>query len=143
MRTSIRLAGGATGLAIALALVGCGSSGSPTTPAAAATVTATVPAPSSTHAPTFSAPSTSSTLDTDTDGSDTSVTVPDVVGMNLQSAQERLRALGLRTSSSDATGQGRMQLWDRNWEVVGQSPAAGTEVSIGTSVDRSVKKIGE
>lgn len=124
MRTSIRLAGGATGLAIALALVGCGSSGSPTTPAAAATVTATVPAPSSTHAPTFSAPSTSSTLDTDTDGSDTSVTVPDVVGMNLQSAQER--ALGLRTSSSDATGQGRMQLWDRNWEVVGQSPAAGT-----------------
>lgn len=36
-----------------------------------------------------------------------------------------------------------MQLWDRNWEVVGQSPAAGTEVSIGTSVDMSVKKIGE
>ena len=82
-------------------------------------------------------------IDTYTDGSDTSVTVPDVVGMNLQSAQERLRALGLGTSSSDATGQGRMQLWDRNWEVVGQSPAAGTEVSIGTSVDMSVKKIGE
>jgi beta-lactam-binding protein with PASTA domain len=138
----MRLAGGATGLVIAVALVGCGSSGS-TTPAPAVTVPVTASAPSSMNTPTSSAPSASSTLDTTTDGSDTSVTVPDVVGMNLQSAQESLRALGLRTSSSDATGQGRMQLWDRNWEVVGQSPAAGTQVSIGTSVDMSVKKIGE
>jgi len=44
---------------------------------------------------------------------------------------------------TDATGQGRMLVWDRNWQVVSQSPAAGTCTSTDTTVTLSSKKIGE
>lgn len=53
------------------------------------------------------------------------IVVPDVVGVDLQTAQERLRILGLRTRSADATGQGRAQVVDANWVVVRQDAAAG------------------
>jgi beta-lactam-binding protein with PASTA domain len=57
------------------------------------------------------------------------VTVPSVVGMDHQSAQDRLQAAGLyNLRERDATGQGRFLLWDRNWTVVQQKPAPGRRV---------------
>ncbi|MBF6193445.1 calcium-binding protein [Nocardia beijingensis] len=44
--------------------------------------------------------------------------------------------------SKDATGKGRMQVMDRNWIVVAQSPGPGTLIGEGEAV-LSVVKIGE
>jgi hypothetical protein len=43
----------------------------------------------------------------------------------------------------DATGQGRMLVLDRNWEVVSQSVTAGTSASTDTAITLYSKKIGE
>ena len=56
------------------------------------------------------------------------VRVPDLICSNLQSAQDRVERIGhgFLTESKDGSGGGRMQLWDRNWTVVDQSPKPGT-----------------
>ena len=70
--------------------------------------------------------------------------VPDVLGMNHQYAQDTMQAAGFfALSEEDATGQGRMLLYDRNWEVVEQHPAAGTEAAFDTTIVLRSKKIGE
>ena len=72
------------------------------------------------------------------------ISVPDVVGMGHQEAQNRLQAAGLyMLDEVDATGQGRMLLWDRNWVVVEQDPPAGTEVTEDDTITLASKKIGE
>jgi hypothetical protein len=68
--------------------------------------------------------------------------VPNVVGKDLQSAQEELFP-PLRSTSIDATGQGRSQVIDSNWVVVRQEPAAGTTVLILTDIKLYVVKAGE
>jgi beta-lactam-binding protein with PASTA domain len=68
--------------------------------------------------------------DVATPASHCQIQVPDVVGWDHQAAQDRMQAAGLyNLDEEDATGQGRLILWDRNWTVVWQSPAAGTLVS--------------
>ena len=58
------------------------------------------------------------------------IRVPNVVGLDHQLAQDTMQGVGLyNLSEEDATGAGRMLIWDRNWTVVSQSPAAGTMVS--------------
>ena len=53
--------------------------------------------------------------------------VPNVVGRNHQEAQDALQAAGFyELAEEDATGRGRMLVYDRNWVVVEQVPAAGT-----------------
>jgi hypothetical protein len=69
-------------------------------------------------------------------------TVPNVVGKDLQSAQEELFP-PLRSTSIDATGRGRVQLLDSNWVVVRQEPAAGTTVPVFTDIKLFVVKRGE
>ena len=55
--------------------------------------------------------------------------VPNVVGMNHQAAQDRLQARGFHNlRERDCSGRGRLLLFDRNWRVVRQSPAAGRRV---------------
>lgn len=72
------------------------------------------------------------------------ITVPDVVGMNHQYAQDEMQAAGLyNLAERDATGQDRMLLWDRNWVVVSQDPPAGSEVDEDTTITLSSKKKGE
>lgn len=67
--------------------------------------------------------------------------IPDVIGMDLESAQELLRwTYGCATSSYDATGEGRGQWWDSNWTVVEQSPRAGAPISGSCSVRMGVVK---
>jgi len=70
--------------------------------------------------------------------------VPDVVGLNHQLAQDTLQANGFYfLQEEDATGQGRMLLYDRNWVVVSQSVPAGTSAATTTTITLASKKIGE
>jgi hypothetical protein len=72
------------------------------------------------------------------------IRVPNVVGVNHQTAQDTMQAAGLfMLQEEDATGASRMLLYDRNWVVVRQSPRAGTKVSADTTVTLFSKKIGE
>ncbi|MEU5697283.1 DUF3761 domain-containing protein [Streptomyces aurantiacus] len=77
-----------------------------------------------------SSSSSSSSSSSVVDDTTESVTLSDYVGMGLQEAQDAAQADGLYSlRSTDATGQGRQQLWDRNWEVCSQTPGAGETVS--------------
>ncbi|TDC84275.1 hypothetical protein E1292_49540 [Nonomuraea deserti] len=64
--------------------------------------------------------------------------------MNLQAAQDHLQATGFYLlDDQDATGQDRLQVLDRNWLVVRQTPAAGKRVTTDTLITLHAKKIGE
>jgi hypothetical protein len=61
--------------------------------------------------------------------------MPDVVCMDLQAAQDEIQDHGVFLSrSEDASGEGRRQIWDRNWVVVDQSPAPGTPIGEGDAI---------
>jgi hypothetical protein len=69
--------------------------------------------------------------------------MPDVLCLDLQTAQDRAQDAGIPTSSSrDASGRERKQVWDRNWVVVEQTPAPGTAAG-GAEVVLSVVKDDE
>jgi beta-lactam-binding protein with PASTA domain len=69
--------------------------------------------------------------------------MPNVVCMNLQEAQDTIQAAGVFFSTShDATGQGRSQMVDSNWQVVSQNPAAGATIGEGEA-DLGAVKYGE
>ncbi|GLY13763.1 hypothetical protein Kisp01_07790 [Kineosporia sp. NBRC 101677] len=56
-------------------------------------------------------------------------TMPDLVGRNLQQAQDDLQARGsYLLDQVDATDQDRFQLLDSGWKVCRQSPVAGKQV---------------
>ena len=70
-------------------------------------------------------------------------TMPNVVCMNLQAAQNAIQRAGVFFSrSEDATGEVRSQIVDSNWIVVSQTPPAGSPVTEGQAVLSAVK-IGE
>jgi len=72
------------------------------------------------------------------------IIVPDVTGLDHQAAQDALQGEGLwLLAEEDATGKGRLLLWDRNWEVVRTDPPAGTAVSEDTTITIYSKKQGE
>ncbi|CAL9301173.1 PASTA domain-containing protein [Streptomyces sp. SudanB91_2054] len=81
-------------------------------------------------------PAETAETDTDTSESDTDAgaadtaetgTLPDLVGQDLQAAQDAAQAAGFYAlDDQDASGQGRLQVMDRNWTVCSQEPAAGT-----------------
>jgi hypothetical protein len=72
------------------------------------------------------------------------IIVPDVVGLDHQLAQDTMQAAGLYAlAEEDATGQGRLLLWDRNWTVVSQDPPAGTNVSSDQTITLHAKKDDE
>ena len=67
-------------------------------------------------------------------------TMPNVVCMNLQEAQDTIQRAGVFFSRSfDGTGKGRMQIFDRNWIVVSQEPASGTPIGEGDANLGAVK----
>ncbi len=62
--------------------------------------------------------------------------VPDVVGMDLQLAQDTLQASSFYAlKPHDAKGLNRIQVLDRQWTVVDQSPSAGTVTGIDQTID--------
>jgi len=72
------------------------------------------------------------------------IVVPNVVGADHQLAQDTMQAAGLYLlDEKDCTGQDRLLLWDRNWVVVSQDPAAGSSVSEDTTITLCSKKDGE
>ncbi|MGQ4487150.1 PASTA domain-containing protein [Streptomyces sp. SAS_281] len=135
----------AAGLFVAGAVAGsAGAGGSGTenvgsvTPAPLATVTVTAspkavaepPAPKGTIRP--------------ADDAGAKVSVPDFVGMGLQSAQDAAQAKGFYAlTSHDSAGRDRMQLLDRNWKVCSQNVPAGTSVSSTTTLDFGAVKTEE
>jgi hypothetical protein len=71
-------------------------------------------------------------------------TIPNVVCKDLQAAQDTLQAAGFfNLHSKDGTGQGRMQLVDRNWVVVAQSEPVGATPGLEASITLSAVKFGE
>lgn len=70
----------------------------------------------------------------DTGGDSEQGTLPDMAGKDLQAAQDEAQANGFYVlDSTDATGEGRLQLYDRNWVVCSQTPEAGkhpTDVTV-------------
>ena len=72
------------------------------------------------------------------------IKVPNVVGKDHQLAQDTMQGAGLYTlSEEDASGQGRVLLYDRNWTTVAQDPPAGTLVSEDQTITLKAKKDGE
>ncbi|MHB9862171.1 PASTA domain-containing protein [Streptomyces sp. YIM S03343] len=54
-------------------------------------------------------------------------TLPNLVGKDLQDAQDEAQAAGFYVlDDQDASGQHRLQVFDRNWTVCSQEPEAGT-----------------
>lgn len=118
-----------------------------TATSAAATAAFGVPAPSTARPTAAAAQSVHSAAPTTTVTAAAApaapATMPDVTCMNLQDAQDTIQAAGVFYSRSrDATGEGRNQVVDRNWVVVGQSPPAGSAVGEGEAM-LSVVKVGE
>ena len=69
------------------------------------------------------------------------ITVPNVVGKDLQLAQDTMQAAGLyNLTSHDSTGQARLQVLDRNWVVTDQTPAAGSSVAADQLIDLGARK---
>ncbi len=73
--------------------------------------------------------------------------MPNLVGKNLQDAQDTIQALTANgifvTTSHDATGAGRQQVLDRNWKVCSQNIAAGRAITADSEIDFGAAKLGE
>lgn len=71
-------------------------------------------------------------------------TVPNFVGMGLQSAQDTAQAHGFYSlKSHDSAGRDRMQILDRDWKVCSQNVKAGTAASTDTELDFGAVKLTE
>jgi beta-lactam-binding protein with PASTA domain len=71
-------------------------------------------------------------------------TVPNFVGMGLQSAPDPAQAHGFYSlKSHDSAGRGRMQILDRDWKVCSQNVKAGTSASTDTELDFGAVKLAE
>ncbi|UAL71728.1 DUF3761 domain-containing protein [Streptomyces angustmyceticus] len=72
------------------------------------------------------------------------VTVPDYTGRNLQAAQDAAQRKGIYLlKSRDLSARNRMQVWDRNWQVCEQEPAAGSVMRDAETLTFAVVKTDE
>lgn len=136
-------------LAMSSTLTACGGSES----ASPATVTVTSPAavssspPAATPEPPVAAPAVTSSLTpaAPPPAAVASWTMPNLIGQNLQQAQDAIQALTNfaipLSTSTDLTGENRSQVMDRNWQVCSSSPAPGEALMPGTLVDFGVVRI--
>ena len=117
-----------------------GDTDPPPTTLPPATTTTVAPSPTTTVPPTTVAVADTAPLPAVAPAPKTG-TVPNVVGVDLQLAQDTLQAAGFYIlRSHDATGQGRLQVLDRNWTVVDQTPPGGTVMSLSEVVDLGAVK---
>lgn len=135
----------AMSLGMAFMLVGCSSATPP-----AETVTVTTERSVTTERPTTAAPSQTisappSTADVTPAPSAQSWTMPDLIGGNLQDAQDAIQALSTNeifySGSTDLTGRGRNQMLDRNWQVCTSTPPPGSTITTETMIDFGVVRI--
>ncbi len=77
----------------------------------------------------------------------TSWVMPDLIGSNLQSAQNQIQSLTNFaipvTTSHDATGTDRQQIFDGNWKVCSQNIPPGRTIDSGTRIDFGAVKLEE
>ncbi|MGW5323347.1 PASTA domain-containing protein [Rhodococcus pyridinivorans] len=146
IRRGVVIAAAVAGLIVLMGIIGDISDGldSPTKDDASATPRAA--APTTTTPYTTSAATTARTVAPETTPATrvsttqvaavaSTAVMPNVVCMDLQAAQDTIQAAGVFYSTSvDATGQGRAQVWDRNWVVVDQTPSAGASIGEGDPV---------
>ncbi|WP_405898627.1 hypothetical protein OG242_14915 [Streptomyces sp. NBC_00727] len=130
----------AAGLFLAGAVAGsAGGGGTANAGGATPAPTATVTVTASPRGPVTSdnePPAPKGTSRPAADKADGKVSVPDFVGMGLQSAQDAAQAKGLYVlTSHDSLGRDRMQVLDRNWKVCFQSIRAGKSVDRKTELD--------
>jgi PASTA domain-containing protein len=121
----------------AAALTACGGPPAPTAPTGPTappgptTITYTAPVP----------------MPAATTPAEKSWTMPDLVGSDLQDAQDsiqRITGYGIAiTTSHDATGAGRMQVADRNWRVCSQNVPPGETITPSSRIDFGVVKLDE
>ncbi|WP_051844054.1 PASTA domain-containing protein [Streptomyces sp. NRRL S-813] len=98
------------------------------------------PANSGTKPTAISTSSTSSKDDAKTE----TKTVPNFVGMGLQSAQDAAQAAGFyNLTSHDSSGRARMQILDRDWKVCSQNVKAGGSKPTDTKLDFGTVKLAE
>ncbi|MGM1061694.1 PASTA domain-containing protein [Saccharothrix sp. Mg75] len=122
----------------AAALTGCSA------PSPAAQSAAPAPAPASETAPVQATTTPPAATTAAQAPAAKTCTVPQVVGMVHQTAQDTMQAAGLfMLREEDATGQGRVLVVDRNWTTTAQSVPAGQEVDCSTEILLSAKKTGE
>jgi beta-lactam-binding protein with PASTA domain len=70
--------------------------------------------------------------------------MPNVVGMNLQSAEDLLQSLGNNTTTaSDVSGEDRWVIVQANWKVCRQNPTARKKVPVQTAGVLNVVKLAE
>ncbi|WP_405909565.1 hypothetical protein OG742_37185 [Streptomyces sp. NBC_00828] len=124
-----------------LALAACAAEDtSPQTPA-----TSQASTPPTDPAPTPSSPVTDvPSVEEETPAAEPeTAALPDMTGEVLQTAQDAAQAAGFFSlTSSDATGQGRFQVLDRNWKVCSQTPEPG-EHPVDTTIDFATVKLTE
>ncbi|MFI1422354.1 PASTA domain-containing protein [Streptomyces sp. NPDC020731] len=96
-----------------------------------------------TPTPETSATGAGKTAEEPSAGTESSATLPDMVGKGLQSAQDEAQAAGFSfLTSHDALGRGRNQILDRGWKVCSQTPEPGTHAT-DTEVDFGTVKLEE
>lgn len=76
---------------------------------------------------------------------DPSWTMPNLIGMDLQGAQDAIQSLSggqvWFSNSTDLTGQDRAQMSDRNWQVCSSTPAPGGAFTVSTKIDFGVVRV--
>ena len=146
IRRGVVIAAAVAGLIVLMGIIGDISDGldSPTKDDASTTPRAA--APTTTTSYTTSAAATARTVAPETTPATristtqvaavaSTAVMPNVVCMDLQAAQDTIQSAGVFYSTSvDATGQGRAQVWDRNWVVVDQAPSVGASIGEGGPV---------
>ncbi|MET8046036.1 PASTA domain-containing protein [Streptosporangium sp. NPDC005286] len=138
----MRIAGSIVVAAVVAALAGCGAGAD--TAAPVVTVTAPAPVEKSPKPIEQDDKEPDPTPAEEKEEAAEKKVLPDVVGMNLQEGQDTMQAAGFYIlNDKDATGQNRFQVYDRNWVVTKQTPAAGRKVTVDTLITLYAKKIGE
>jgi hypothetical protein len=132
--TGVALPRVALACAVVALLTGCAGSAPPPPAPAPPPPPFTVPPPVTLPPPSGPTP----TVVIATDGP-ASWIMPDLVGTNLQAAQNAIQELTdfeiPITDSHDATGAGREQLLDRNWKVCDQNIPAGESITRSSRID--------
>ena len=136
--------------ATVLLATGCSGPAAPVTaPRGTVTVTQTATAASDTPsapATTSQAAATTAAVAPTTGAPDQVWTMPDLRGKDLQTAQDAIQSLTqdkvFFTTSHDATGAGRHQILDRDWQVCTQSVAPGASFASDAAIDFGVVRIG-
>jgi hypothetical protein len=73
--------------------------------------------------------------------------MPDEVGKALQDAQDDIQRVSGNplyvTHSTDASGRGRLQVLDSNWQVCSQNVAPGQQATDSTDISFAAVKLSE